>query len=124
MNVHNISIGKRGEFIARQFLIKHDYKIINAHWQKRVGEIDIIAHDPTTNEVVFVEVKTRSNTQFGWPEEKVTSHKKEKIYKTAQLFLIDRHIPKNQLWRIDVISIIIGSNNKIQITHFKNISLD
>lgn len=121
-NKNNISLGKFGEQLAADFLVRHGYKIIDGHWQKRVGEIDIVAHDAGHDEIVFVEVKTRRNTHFGFPEEKVTPKKLEKIKKTAQWFMLQSPYEPTQAWRIDVISILIPSSEKAEITHFKNIS--
>jgi len=120
-----LSIGKFGEQLAKDFLVKHGYEIVSGHWQKRVGEIDVIALEPDNNELVFVEVKTRTSTAFGYPEETVNKKKLQKIYKTAQWFLFTNQYPGKQNWRIDVISIILDkTNNKAEITHFKNISLE
>jgi putative endonuclease len=119
---HNITTGRYGEELAKQFLIRHGYEIVTGHWQKRVGEIDIVAYIPSSKELVFVEVKTRHGTEFGYPEEKVTREKLQKINKTAQWFLITNQYPDNQQWRIDIISIIINQTvNQAEITHFKNI---
>lgn len=121
---HNITTGRYGEELAKQFLVRHGYEIVTGHWQKRVGEIDVVAYIPSSEELVFVEVKTRHGTKFGYPEEKVTRDKLRKINKTAQWFLITNQYPENQLWRIDIISIIINqTDNQAEITHFKNISI-
>lgn len=122
---HNITTGRYGEELAKQFLIRHGYEIVTGHWQKRIGEIDIIAYNPNPKELVFVEVKTRHGTKFGYPEEKVTREKLHKINKTAQWFLVSNQYPQEQSWRIDVISIIINrADNQAEITHFKNIGLN
>jgi len=122
-NNKNISIGKYGENLTKKYLIRQKYHILGGHWQKRVGEIDVIANDPKTKEIVFVEVKTRSSIDFGYPEEKVTHSKIIKLQKTAQLYLIDQKYPESQRWRIDVIGIIkLPNSTKINLTHFKNIS--
>jgi putative endonuclease len=122
---NNISTGKFGEQLAKDFLIKHGYEIVTGHWQKRVGEIDVVALEPDRNELVFVEVKTRTSTAFGYPEETVDKRKLEKIYKTAQWFLFTNQYPDEQAWRIDVISIILDkTSQKAEITHFKNVGLE
>ena len=70
----NIQLGKNGEEIAQQYLIKQGYKILEKN--KRFSnfcEIDIIAQDKQT--VVFVEVKTRKTTFCGHPLEAITKSK-------------------------------------------------
>ena len=116
-------LGQIGEEIAQNYLKKHHYSILTTHWQKRSGEIDIIAFDNTSKETVFVEVKTTSSLEFGFPEEKVNTTKIRKILKTA-LFYINEH-QNVKRWRIDVISILINtSSKKAHIKHYKNISFD
>jgi putative endonuclease len=123
LSMLNLNLGRYGEKLAKDFLIRHGYEIVDAHWQKRVGEIDIIALDPKTNELIFTEVKTRQGTSFGYPEERVDKKKLAKITKTAQWFLLTNQYPAHQHWQIDVISIIINPNTRqAEITHFKNIS--
>lgn len=115
-------LGKRGENIAASFLKKHGYTIITTRFLKRVGEIDVIAHDPQTNEVVFVEVKTRRTTTFGWPEESITQQKLNKIVKTALWFLLEHQYNHQQTWRIDAIGILINTQtNQAHIKHFKRV---
>ena len=115
-------LGKLGEKIATSFLESKQYTIITIRFLKRIGEIDIIAFDNLTNELVFVEVKTRRNTTYGWPEESVTQSKLRKIIKTAKWFLLEKNYKSTQEWRIDVISIIFHPHtNHAHITHFKRI---
>ncbi len=125
-NTHmsNVSVGKKGENLAKKFLVKKGYVLLGERWQKRVGEIDIIAMDKSTSEIVFVEVKTRTSTKFGWPEEKVTRKKREKMHKTAQFYMLKHDYPDNQKWRMDVISIILRkTSKKVEISHFENIAI-
>jgi len=70
-------LGKRGEDLALTFLKKKHYKILARNFRaKRFGEIDIVACNK--NQIVFVEVKTKSNYYFGYPEEEFTYFKKKK----------------------------------------------
>ena len=60
-------VGKLGEEIARRFLKKRGYHIHETNFRCRGGEIDIVAQQK--DYLVFVEVRTRSNLNFGTPEE-------------------------------------------------------
>ena len=74
------------------------------------GEIDIIVEiDKTT---VFVEVKTRSNENYGFPCEAVDSRKQEKYYKIATYYL-QRAKKMDSECRFDVIEIEDGQINHI-----------
>ena len=70
-------VGKLGEKAARKFLKKRGYRIRETGFRCRHGEIDIIAQKKDW--LVFVEVRTKSNLDFGNPEESITQAKKEKL---------------------------------------------
>ena len=74
-----MSFGRIGEYVAEKFLIANNYKILQKNVYFREGELDIVAFEIITQEIVFVEVKTRSSNLFGEPEESVTHEKKIKI---------------------------------------------
>lgn len=111
---HNI-LGKEGEDLAVQFLKELGYEIVEENWQYKKFEIDVIAKDG--NEMVFVEVKTRSTSFFGEPEEAVTNQKQKHLIEGADFYLNENEIDLES--RFDVISIVLN-NNKPQIKHIKS----
>ncbi len=117
-----ISFGKIGELIAEKFLIANNYKILQKNVHFREGELDIVAFEIIKQEIVFVEVKTRSSDLFGEPQEAVTYEKKMKTLKAAIRFLnIAREI-RFKSWRIDVIAVKLTKEKRfLGIKHFKNI---
>ena len=98
----NGSFGKKAEDLAFQLLKQNGYKILERNFRSRFGEIDIVAQDKDT--LVFVEVKARSNRNFGLPEEAVTPSKLRKIQKTAEYYSLT-HAEFPQKLRIDVVSL-------------------
>ncbi|PKL72440.1 YraN family protein [Candidatus Kuenenbacteria bacterium HGW-Kuenenbacteria-1] len=111
-------IGDLGEKIAKQYLKKQGYKIIKQNYTNRAGEIDLIVKEK--DQIVFVEVKTRTNQNFGYPEEAIDSRKQNKIFKTAQNYLIKEKI-FSENYRFDVISIEMDqSTKKAIIKHIKS----
>jgi putative endonuclease len=116
----NKSIGNFGEKTACDFLKKQGYKIIetNYHYSK-LAEIDIIAKEKNT--IIFVEVKTRSTTNFGHPFEAINYNKLQKILQ-AGLYYLQNTKEKYTDYRIDIISILGTENPKIE--HLKNVSLN
>lgn len=108
-------IGKLGENIATEYLKKKNYRIVERNFECKQGEIDIIAIDK--NEVVFIEVKTRSNEQYGKPVEAVTEYKKKHLIKAIKYYIYKNKIEEAFI-RIDVIEVYIR-NSKYFINHIK-----
>ena len=102
-------VGKRGEEAARKFLKKRGYRIRETGFRCRHGEIDIIAQQK--DYLVFVEVRSKSNLDFGTPEESITQAKKEKLIASALTYTTThQHIPS--LWRIDVVAVELDDRGK------------
>jgi len=111
-------VGARGEKLAADYLKKRGYKIIQRNFRCREGEIDIIAQKGEY--LVFVEVRTKRNTAFGTPEESVTLSKREKLISLASAYLQSYDKPP-QSWRIDVVAVELGPNNKVsRLEHIEN----
>lgn len=108
-------IGKEGEDIATQFLLKQNYKIVERNFECKQGEIDIIAIDK--NEVVFVEVKTRTSEKYGKPVDAVNENKKKHFVRAIKYYIYKKKL-ENAFIRIDVIEIYIR-DNKYYINHIK-----
>lgn len=111
-----ISLGKKGEELARDYLLKQGYKIIEMNKRfSRYCEIDIIAQEKDT--LVFCEVKTRRTNICGSPFEAITKTKYQNIKKGVFFYL--QQNSRYKKFRIDAISIIIEP--KPEIKHLKNI---
>lgn len=94
--------GRSGEDAAVDFLVGKGMKILDRNFRCAVGEIDIIAMDASS--IVFVEVRSRSGSRFGGPEESIGASKRRKIVQTAQWYLKRRGLG-NSPARIDVVAI-------------------
>lgn len=110
--------GKFGEEFAVNLLLNKGYKILQKNFRSRFGEIDIIAMDG--DYLVFVEVKTRWNINFGLPEEAVTQSKIWKITRTAEFYML-KHPNNAKKQRIDVVSLLI---NKGKVQNAKIITVN
>ena len=110
---HNI-LGEKGEQLAVDYLLKEGYTVISTNWRKHKFELDIIAQQG--EELVVVEVKTRSTAYFGEPEEAVTITKKKHLIEGANCYIEINEIDLE--CRFDVISIILNDKTK-KINHFK-----
>ena len=145
------SIGGFGEKAVVEYLEKNDYSIIAKNFSSRFGEIDIIALDKKDSkeiyedeyrnecgeksdgkcdrqnkcelneEIVFIEVKTRRNLNYGVPSEAVDLNKIKHIVKAAKYFLYKTK-KENSYVRFDVIEVYLGKE-KYVINHIKNIDI-
>ena len=106
----HIRRGRRGENEACRFLREHGYKILYRNFKSRAGgEIDIVCRDKDT--LVFVEVKTRGNVEFGRPMEAIGREKQLRISKggLAWLRLLDNpDVP----FRFDVVEVLWPEQGK------------
>ena len=109
--VNTVKIGNLGENRAARYLMMRGYKIIDRNFRCRYGEIDIICEK--RGALIFVEVKKRANDLFGGGAAAVDNKKRERILKTAQVYLLNRNSEREV--RFDVIE-ITGR----QINHIKN----
>ncbi len=113
-------IGKIGENIAVTYLLQNGYIILERNFECKQGEIDIIAKHK--NEIIFIEVKTRSSALYGLPKESVNNIKKKHIYKSAEYYVYKNNL-ENEPIRIDVIE-IYKKHGKFKLLHIQNAITD
>jgi putative endonuclease len=104
-------LGNLGERLAQKALKKRGYNIIETNFRCSIGEIDIVAQQK--NCLVFVEVRTKSNLDFGSPEESITINKKKRLI-TSALTYINTHHNVPSLWRIDFVAVEINLEGKLR----------
>ncbi|MBQ9441449.1 MAG: YraN family protein [Selenomonadaceae bacterium] len=109
-------LGDAGENFAAEYLKKNGYKILAKNFRVQTAEIDIIAE--LDEKIIFVEVKTRSNTRRGLPAEAVNLRKQKKIIQAASVFLQDA-IYSDRACRFDVIE-VYSDGKEFKIRHIEN----
>lgn len=112
--MNNIQKGRAGESIALRYLINNRANILETNYRINSGEIDIIAK--INEELVFIEVKSRTSTKFGYPAEAVDYRKIRKIVNTAKYYILKNNL-NNVPIRFDVIEIYL---NDKKINHIVN----
>ncbi len=96
-------LARQGEDWAARYLQARGYRILGRNVRTPYGEIDIVAQDG--DQVVFVEVKTRTTRAFGWPEDAITPRKLAHMLAAAEHYLAE-HDPQAQWsWRLDVLAL-------------------
>lgn len=108
MSDYKKRLGAYGENLAANFLVRRGYKIIDRNFRTNFGEIDLIASKG--DELLFVEVKTRTASSFGYPELSVDWRKIKHLIKAAKIYLNLKNY--DNFWRLDIISVEIDKNKK------------
>ncbi len=114
MSKHS-KIGVKGEQIAADFLLNKGYFIIHRNWRSGKKEIDIIAFKDEV--LAIVEIKTRSRSDFGFPEEAVNKKKQQYLKVAAAAFIAAN--PQYINIRYDIISVLLDKESIKEIIHFK-----
>jgi len=114
MAKHN-ELGEKGEDIACEYLIQKGYKILRRNWHFSHLEIDMIARD--NEEIVIVEVKSRTEDTFEQPYEAVSKKKQRSLVEAADAWLQEYEVDLET--RFDVISIVFKGGGYV-LQHFKD----
>ena len=116
----NLEIGKIGESVAKDFLLKKGYKIIARNYRNKYLEIDLIARYKRC--LVFVEVKTRQRKAGSIPEEALNYRQIKRLKRNALIYTA--FIEYDKKYQIDAICVVLNHQRKIErISHYQNITL-
>lgn len=107
----NQDIGIQGEDLAVKYLQANQFGILHRNWRFKSHEVDIIALKK--NKLHFVEVKTRTGLQYGYPEESISSRKMNSLKKAAIAYL--EAYPDYIQIQFDVIAIILHKNKPAEL---------
>src|SRR3989304_3886840 len=103
--------GIQGEKLARDFLAKNGYHILDTNYRCPAGEVDIIAIQ--ADALVFIEVRTKRSRQFGTPEESITPVKMQRL-KTVAAYYGQEHDGLPPDWRIDVVAVQMNAKGRVE----------
>lgn len=116
---YNQTVGKFGEDLAMKYLSRNGYKIIGRNIKTSYKELDIIAEKD--EEMVFVEVKTRTSERYGQAEDALENRKFGNLKKAVQYYLFKNKLFYNEV-RVDFIAVDIDKQNKsAKIKHYQGI---
>lgn len=110
-----IKRGAEGEQLAATFLQQKGWVVLERNYRYRKSEIDLIVC--RDNWLIFVEVKTRTSTAFGYPEEFVDYKKKQKIFEGADQYMHEKNWQGNVRFDIVAINLVDG---KPKIHHIED----
>ncbi len=101
--------GILGEKLAKDFLKKRGYRVIELNYRCRWGEIDIVSHRKDC--LIFIEVRTKTSRAFGTPEESITAAKRARMRRTAEHYY-QSHDKLPESWRIDLVAVELDKQGK------------
>ena len=113
MSRDRIARGARGEAMAAAYLEERGYRILARNLRTQRGELDLVALDGAA--LVFVEVRTRTGTRFGSPEESVDRRKQRRLVRAAAAALAERRWPRHARVRFDVVAVILGPSPAVRL---------
>ena len=118
--------GELGEEIAKVFLVKHGFEIIERNYTKKWGELDIVAIK--NEKLYFIEVKSVSGKDKGishethskvsyetgkiQPQDNMHPKKMERLYRTIETYLMERNVPESMEWQLDLVCVYMDDLQK------------
>ena len=114
MAQHN-ELGKKGEEEAVKFLKSQGYKILKTNFRYIKNEVDIIAE--FKNQLIAIEVKTRSTRDFGDPQDFVKPSQIKSIVTAVNAFMEQQNIDLEV--RFDIMA-VLAINGKFDIEHIED----
>jgi putative endonuclease len=113
----HIDLGKKGELLAQEYLLRKNYQLLHINWRNVRLEIDIVAS--VSGCLVFFEVKTLARDLYGWPEQKVNARKIKHLQLAATAYLETLPQPPKAI-RFDIISITFQPDGSHELLHMED----
>lgn len=114
-----IAVGQYGEQVAAQKLRADGFVVLDRNWRCSIGELDLVCRDG--NELVAVEVKTRSGDLFGSPLEAVTPRKAARLRRLLAQWLGEHQVSPSGL-RVDVVGVRVPTRGAAQVEHLRGVA--
>jgi putative endonuclease len=113
---HHNEIGSESEKLASEWLQARGYELVEANYRFKHAEIDLIMKHQGL--LIFVEVKFRSGTGYGYAEEFVDYRKRQLILRAADQFIYERDWHKDI--RFDILGVYKDHKGNIAFKHFQD----
>ncbi len=115
----HLRIGLRGEQFAARYLRDRKYVLYGSNFATKLGETDIVAFEPKSGTLCFVEVKTRSPGGMLPPAEAVDAEKRRRLANNAAAFLKHTEIPYRSV-RFDIAEVILYDLHRADVNYIPN----
>jgi putative endonuclease len=110
-------VGRFGEDVAVARLRSAGLVLLDRNWRCSDGELDIVARDGSV--VAFIEVKTRSTSDFGDPSEAVTHRKAARIHRLAARWLAEHPETRTEEIRFDIVAVVRRGPGGMTVSHLR-----
>ncbi len=115
---HNLIVGSLGEDVARRYLKRKGYRIVEQNYRTRYAEIDLIVQKKKL--LVFVEVRAKIGERFGTPEDTLDRRKINKFRRNCLAYISQKGWRKD--YRMDAICIVLKENKDLErVSHYQDI---
>jgi putative endonuclease len=123
MTRSRVDEGRAAEAFVAGRLERQGYRVLDRNVQVRGGELDIVALDG--DELVFIEVRARTNDAYGLAEASVDRRKLLFLMRSAGTYIARRPEHEDRVWRVDLVAITLDSRGVIKsYQHYTNLTLD
>jgi putative endonuclease len=113
------ALGDRGELATRQLLESKGMCWVASNWHCEAGELDLVMLDG--DELVIVEVKTRTGDRSGRAEESISQAKSRRLLSAAEWFVATHPEHADRIWRIDMVALTLRADGSIiRVSHVAN----
>ncbi len=117
--MNNKVTGNKGEDMAADYLSARGYTILHRNWRFKNWEVDIIAHKGKF--LHFIEIKTRTTTAYGRPEDSISKKKMENLMNAAEEFQYQH--PQWRFIQFDVLAITLRYESQAEFYLIEDVYL-
>lgn len=111
-------LGRQGEDLAVQLLLRAGYLILDRNYRCPEGELDIVAADQRV--LVACEVKTRSSVAYGTPIEAITARKLSRLRRLAVRWSLTHRLVFDRV-RVDVVGVLKTESGEFEVEHIRGV---
>ncbi|MDE0546909.1 YraN family protein [Microbacterium sp. C7(2022)] len=113
-------LGRAGEDRAAQYFVQQGYQVLDRNWRCSSGELDLIVR--RGDEVVFVEVKTRTSEGFGHPFEALDVRKRARLWRVSMAWIAaHRDAVQGCRTRVDAIGLVGADPSTAVVEHLVDV---
>ncbi|GAB3579054.1 YraN family protein [Calidifontibacter terrae] len=116
-----VTLGEQGEQVAVDYLESLGWRVLDRNWRCPIGELDVVAYDAASEQIVFVEVKTRATAFFGRPVEAVKPAKLRRLYRLGAAWAAAQHT-RLQVIRVDLVGVVIAEGHVDDVEHLREVT--